>query len=134
MCSPCPPGSSPRRRRRRRPDPPPGADHRRRAGRVAGRPGAASGGKDPSNYRTVVDLLRHCLNGYGHQYLDDVERARFEHAFDAGDEEASSSTCSAYDAMYVALAEALACELVTGDQRLDTAPGLRCVIRILNLT
>ena len=41
-----------------------------------------------ANYRTVVDLLRHCLNGYGHQYLDEDERARFEHAFDAGDEEA----------------------------------------------
>ncbi len=36
----------------------------------------------------MVDLLRHCLNGYGHQYLDDVERSRFEHAFDGGDEDA----------------------------------------------
>ncbi len=41
-----------------------------------------------ANYRTVVDLLRHCLNGYGHQYLDDVERSRFDHAFEGGDEEA----------------------------------------------
>ncbi len=41
-----------------------------------------------ANYRTVIDLLRHCLNGYGHQYLDEDERARFEAAFDAGDEEA----------------------------------------------
>ncbi|HWC12625.1 MAG TPA: hypothetical protein VG455_15555 [Acidimicrobiales bacterium] len=41
-----------------------------------------------ANYRTVVDLLRHCLNGYGHQYLDEDERARFEHTFNAGDEEA----------------------------------------------
>jgi hypothetical protein len=41
-----------------------------------------------ANYLAVVDLLRHCLNGYGHQYLDDDERVRFEHAFDAGDEEA----------------------------------------------
>ncbi len=41
-----------------------------------------------ANYRTVVDLLRHCLNGYGHQYLDDVERSRFEHAFEGGDEDA----------------------------------------------
>ena len=38
---------------------------------------------------------------------------------------------TAYDAMYVALAEALGCELVTGDQRLASAPGPRCVIRIL---
>ncbi len=36
----------------------------------------------------MVDLLRHCLNGYGHQYLDDDERVRLEQAFDAGDEEA----------------------------------------------
>lgn len=38
---------------------------------------------------------------------------------------------TAYDAMYVALAEALGCELVTGDRRLTTAPGPRCVIRVL---
>ncbi len=38
---------------------------------------------------------------------------------------------TAYDAMYVALAEALGCELVTGDRRLATAPGPRCVIRVL---
>lgn len=36
-----------------------------------------------------------------------------------------------YDAMYVALAEALDCELVTGDQRLASAPGLRCGVRLL---
>lgn len=41
-----------------------------------------------ANYRSVVDLLRHCLNGYGHQYLDDDERRRYEAAFDAGDEDA----------------------------------------------
>lgn len=36
-----------------------------------------------------------------------------------------------YDAMYVALAEALDCELLTGDQRLASAPGPQCVIRVL---
>jgi len=41
-----------------------------------------------ANYLAVVDLLRHCLNGYGHQYLDDDERVRFEQAFEGGDEEA----------------------------------------------
>lgn len=39
-----------------------------------------------ANYRSVVDLLRHCLNGYGHQYLDDDERRRYEQRFDDGDE------------------------------------------------
>jgi predicted nucleic acid-binding protein len=36
-----------------------------------------------------------------------------------------------YDATYVALAEVLDCELLTGDQRLANAPGPRCPIRIL---
>lgn len=30
-----------------------------------------------ATYRSVVDPLRHCLNGYGHQYLDDDERRRY---------------------------------------------------------
>jgi predicted nucleic acid-binding protein len=38
---------------------------------------------------------------------------------------------TAYDAVYVALAEVLGCELVTGDRRLATAPGPRCAIRLL---
>ncbi len=36
-----------------------------------------------------------------------------------------------YDAAYVALAEVLACGLLTGDQRLAGAPGPRCPIRVL---
>ena len=38
---------------------------------------------------------------------------------------------TAYDAVYVALAEALDCELVTGDKRLANATGPRCAIRVL---
>lgn len=38
---------------------------------------------------------------------------------------------TAYDASYIALAELLGCELLTGDRRLATAPGPRCPIRIL---
>jgi predicted nucleic acid-binding protein len=38
---------------------------------------------------------------------------------------------TAYDAIYVALAEALACELLTGDERLANAPGIRCPVRVL---
>lgn len=38
---------------------------------------------------------------------------------------------TAYDATYVALAEALDCELLTADQRLAGATGPRCSIRVL---
>jgi predicted nucleic acid-binding protein len=38
---------------------------------------------------------------------------------------------TAYDAAYVALAEILDCELLTGDGRLGDAPGPACSIRVL---
>ncbi len=38
---------------------------------------------------------------------------------------------SPYDAVYVALAEALGAELVTADRRLVAAPGIRCPVRVL---
>lgn len=38
---------------------------------------------------------------------------------------------TAYDAAYVALAEALECPLVTADGRLAKAPGIRCEIELL---
>ncbi len=38
---------------------------------------------------------------------------------------------TAYDATYVALAEALGCELLTADQNLAGATGPRCTIRVL---
>jgi predicted nucleic acid-binding protein len=37
-----------------------------------------------------------------------------------------------YDATYVALAEGLACPLVTADTRLARAPGIRCVVDVLH--
>ena len=41
------------------------------------------------------------------------------------------STVAAYDATYVALAEALDCALLTADERLSRAPGIRCSVRLL---
>lgn len=41
------------------------------------------------------------------------------------------SNITAYDAMYVALAEGLGCELLTADAKLAKAPGTRCLIRVL---
>lgn len=38
---------------------------------------------------------------------------------------------SAYDAAYVALAEALNCALLTADARLSRAPGIRCPITVV---
>jgi predicted nucleic acid-binding protein len=38
---------------------------------------------------------------------------------------------TAYDAAYVAAAEALDCPLVTGDARLAKASGIRCEVRVL---
>ncbi len=38
---------------------------------------------------------------------------------------------SAYDAAYVALAEAIDCPLVTADARLSRAPGLRCSVTVV---
>ena len=41
------------------------------------------------------------------------------------------STVTAYDATYVALAEALDCGLLTGDDRLSRAPGVKCPVRVV---
>jgi predicted nucleic acid-binding protein len=38
---------------------------------------------------------------------------------------------SAYDATYVALAEALDCSLLTADGRLGQAPGIRCAVTVV---
>lgn len=38
---------------------------------------------------------------------------------------------TAYDAIYVGLAEILGCSLLTADVRLGSAPGLRCAVTII---
>lgn len=40
-------------------------------------------------------------------------------------------TVRAYDAMYVALAEALECPLVNADARLSRAPSIRCAVTVV---
>jgi predicted nucleic acid-binding protein len=42
------------------------------------------------------------------------------------------SNLSVYDAWYVALAEALGTELFSTDQRLASAPGPRCPIKVVD--
>jgi predicted nucleic acid-binding protein len=44
---------------------------------------------------------------------------------------AMRSNLSAYDAAYVALAEALDCPLLTRDARLARSPGMRCRVEVL---
>jgi predicted nucleic acid-binding protein len=41
------------------------------------------------------------------------------------------TTVTAYDATYVALAEALNCPLVTADSRLSRAPGITCAVTVV---
>lgn len=40
------------------------------------------------NYLEVVELFRDCMNGYGYESLSELERQRWQAAFDAGDERA----------------------------------------------
>jgi hypothetical protein len=50
------------------------------------------------SYVDVVDLLRHCLNGYGPNTLDKADLKRWEEASEAGDDEAF---CRLFGAEYI---------------------------------
>jgi hypothetical protein len=39
-------------------------------------------------YEEICELLRHCLNGYGHTGLSELDHKRWERAYQAGDEDA----------------------------------------------
>jgi len=41
------------------------------------------------------------------------------------------ASVGAYDAVYVALAESLGCDLVTADRRLARATGIRCPVQVV---
>lgn len=40
------------------------------------------------NYLEVIELFRDCMNGYGYESLSELERRRWQQAFDASDEQA----------------------------------------------
>ena len=96
---------------------------------------------DLADVETVSTLRRRWLAG-------DLSPMRFEHAID--DLLALPITrvpvgpllwrvfefranLTAYDACYVALAEALGCPLITVDRRLANAPTITCAIEVLDL-
>lgn len=115
-----------------------GSDGRRARNEVRGAGDIAA--PDLVDVETVAVLRKRCLSGTISDRrfsaaLEDLE------AIDLGRYPALPlvrrsynlrANVTVYYAMYVALAEALGCELLTGDRRLATAPGLRCAVRILS--
>jgi predicted nucleic acid-binding protein len=114
-----------------------GADGKRARGeiRVSGRLAAL----DLVDVETVAALRRRWLAGtVSHRMfeaaisdLESIDVGRYptlrlmHHAYEL------RSNVTAYDASYVALAELLSCELLTGDQRLASALRARCPVRVL---
>ncbi|MCY0923544.1 MULTISPECIES: hypothetical protein [unclassified Streptomyces] len=50
------------------------------------------------NYDDVIGLLRDCMNGYGPNLLSEADHDRWQHAYNAGDEDAF---CTQIDASYI---------------------------------
>lgn len=65
------------------------------------------------------------------QHLALLELERYAHSDFLPRIWALKDNITAYDAMYVALAEALGAVLVTGDRSLAKAPGIRAVIEVV---
>lgn len=63
--------------------------------------------------------------------LRDLPALRVRHAGLVERVWALKETVTAYDAVYVAVAESLSLPLVTADRRLARAPGLRCDVEVL---
>jgi len=114
-----------------------GADGRRARGEISGA-GAVSA-PDLVDVETVAVLRKRWLAGT-------ISDRRFETAIEDLEQLAISryptlplmrrafelrANVTAYDASYVALAELLGCELLTGDRHLASAPGSSCAIRLL---
>ena len=114
-----------------------GADGRRARGELRGAGGVSA--PDLVDVETVAVLRKRWLAGT-------MSDQRFETAIEDLEQLAISryptlplmlrafelrANVTAYDASYVALAELLGCELLTGDRRLTSAPGPSCAIRLL---
>lgn len=114
-----------------------GADGRRARGEVRGAGGVSA--PDLVDVETVAVLRKRWLAGT-------MPDRRFETAIEDLEQLAISryptlplmrrafelrANVTAYDASYVALAELLGCELLSGDRRLASAPEPSCAIRLL---
>ena len=86
-----------------------------------------------SALRSLVRRGRLSPSGAGALLVDlaELPARRFDHRPLVGRIWALRDALSAYDAAYVALAEALGASLVTGDARLARAPGIRCRIALV---
>lgn len=114
-----------------------GADGRRARGEIRGAGTVAA--PDLVDVETVAVLRRRWLGGTmsDHRFetaIGDLEQLAIDRyptlplmrrAFEL------RANITAYDASYVALAELLGCELLTGDGRLAGAPGPSCTIRLV---
>ena len=63
--------------------------------------------------------------------LIDLELRPLDEVGEVGLEEALRHNLNTYDAFYVALAQALDCELLTADRGIAAAPGLRIPVRLI---